>query len=63
MFYACPTWESVEDTHILKLQRLQNTRRVRRSDSNLDRRTSVYDLHFPLKIPYMYDYITKLCRR
>jgi hypothetical protein len=23
--YACPTWESAADTHLMKLQRLQNT--------------------------------------
>jgi hypothetical protein len=45
----------------MKLQRLQN--RVLRVISNLDRRTPGCDLHLKFKIPYVYDYITKLCRR
>jgi hypothetical protein len=61
MTYACPTLEFAADTHLMKLQRLQN--RVLRAISNLDRRTPVRDLHLEFKIPYVYDYITKLCRR
>jgi hypothetical protein len=45
----------------MKLQRLQN--RVLRSIGNLDRSTPVRDLHLAFKSPYVYDYITKLCRR
>jgi hypothetical protein len=45
----------------MKLQRLQN--RVLRAIGNLDRRSPVRDLHLAFKIPYVYDYITKLCRR
>jgi hypothetical protein len=45
----------------MKLQRLQN--RFLRAIANLDRRTQVHDLHLAFKIPYVYDYITKLCRR
>jgi hypothetical protein len=61
MTYVCPTWEFAADTHLMKLQRLQN--RVLRGIGNLDRRTPVRDLHLAFKIPYVYDYITKLCRR
>jgi hypothetical protein len=61
MTYACPTWEFAADTHLMKLQRLQN--RVLRAIGNLDRRTPVRDLHLAFKIPYVYNYITKLCRR
>jgi hypothetical protein len=61
MTYACLTWEFTADTHLMKLQRWQN--RVLRAISNLDRRTPVRDLHLAFKIPYLYDYITKLCRR
>jgi hypothetical protein len=60
MTYACPTWQFAADTHLKKRQRLQN--RVLRAIGNLDRRTSVRDLHLAFKIPYVYDYITKLCR-
>jgi hypothetical protein len=44
-----------------KLQRLQN--RVLPAVGNLDRRTPLRDLPLAFKIPYVYDYITKLCRR
>jgi hypothetical protein len=60
MTYACPTWKYAEDAHLLKRQRLQN--RVLRDIANLDRRTTVCEMHVAFKIPYMYDYITKLCR-
>jgi len=61
MTYACPTWEFAADTHLLKLQRLQN--RVLRSTGNYPRRTPTRVLHTAFKIPYVYDFITKLCRR
>jgi hypothetical protein len=57
--YACPIWEHAADTHLLKLQRLQN--RVLRAIGNLDRCTSVCEFHVAFKILYVYDYITKLC--
>jgi hypothetical protein len=59
--YACPAWEFAADTHLLKLQRLQN--RVLRSTSNFPRRTSVRELHKAFSIPYVYDYMTKLSRQ
>jgi hypothetical protein len=59
--YACPTWDFAADTHLMKLQRLQN--RVLRTTGNLDSRTPVRDLHLAFKILYVYDCITKLCRR
>jgi hypothetical protein len=61
MTYACPTWEFAADTHLMKLQRLQN--RVLRAIGNLDSRTQIRDLNLAFKIPYVYDYVTKLCRR
>jgi hypothetical protein len=60
MTYACPTWEYAADIHLLKLQRLQN--RVLRATGNLDRCTPVSELHVAFKIPYVYDYKTKLRR-
>jgi hypothetical protein len=56
--YACPAWNFAADTHLLKLQRLQN--RVLRSIGNFPRRTPVRELHMAFNIPYIYDYITKL---
>jgi hypothetical protein len=61
MTYACPTWEFAADTHLLKLQHLQS--RVLRTVGDLDRCTPVRDLHLAFNIAYVYDYITKLCRR
>jgi hypothetical protein len=61
MTYACPTWEFAADTHLMKLQRLQN--RVLPAIGNLDRSTPVRDLHLAFKIPNVHDYMTKLCRR
>jgi hypothetical protein len=51
MTYACPTWEYAADTHLLKLQRLQN--RVLRAIGNFERRTPVREMHVALNIPYV----------
>jgi hypothetical protein len=61
MTYACPAWEFAADTHLMKLQRLQN--RVLRLIGNYPKRTPVRDLHLVFHIPYVYDYIKKLCRQ
>jgi hypothetical protein len=61
MNYACPAWEFAADDHLLKLQRLQN--KVLHTIGNFPRRTLVCDLHMAFKLPYIYDYITKLCRQ
>jgi formate dehydrogenase maturation protein FdhE len=45
----------------LKLQRLQN--KVLRTIGNYRRRTRIRDLHLAFHIPYVYDYITQLCRQ
>jgi hypothetical protein len=61
MTYAFPTWELAADTYILKLQRMQN--KVLRTIGNFPRFTPVHDLHTAFNLPYVYDYITKLCRQ
>jgi hypothetical protein len=61
MTYACPTWEFVADTHLLKLQRSQNM--VLRTIGNFPRHMPVCELHKDFNIQYIYDYITKLCRQ
>jgi hypothetical protein len=61
MTNACPAWEFAADNHLLKLQRLQN--KVLRTIENYPRRTPVRDLHTAFKLPYVYDYITKVCRQ
>jgi hypothetical protein len=60
MTYACPAWEFVADTHLMKLQRLQN--KVLRTTDKFPRNTPIRNIHISLQIPYVYDYITKLCR-
>jgi hypothetical protein len=45
----------------MKLQRLQN--KVLRTIGKLPRRTPIRELNMAFKIPYVYDYITKLCRQ
>jgi hypothetical protein len=60
MTYSWPTMEYAADTHLLKLQSLQNS--VLRAVGNLDRCIPVRELHVAFKIPYVYDYITNLCR-
>jgi hypothetical protein len=49
MTYAYLTWEFAADTHLMKLQRLQN--RVLRALGKLDRRTPVRNMHLAFKIP------------
>jgi hypothetical protein len=59
--YARPAWEFEAESHLLKLQRLQD--RVLRTIGSFPRRTSVRDMHEAFQIPYVYDYITKSCRQ
>jgi hypothetical protein len=59
--YACPAWDFAADSHLLKLQRLQN--RVLRTTGNFPRHTLVRELHKAFSIPYVYDYMTKLSRQ
>jgi hypothetical protein len=56
-----PAWEFVAETHLLKLERLQN--RVLRTNGNFPRNTSVRAMHVAFQVPYAYDYITTLCRK
>jgi hypothetical protein len=48
------------DKHLPKLQRLQN--KVLCTTGKFPRRTPVRDLHMAFKLPYIYDYVAKLCR-
>jgi hypothetical protein len=61
MTYDCPVWEFEAENHLLKLQRLQN--RVLSTIGNFPRHKSVNDMHVAFQIPYVYDCITKLCRK
>ena len=61
MTYASPIWKFALDTHLLKMQHLQN--KVLRTSGNFPRCTQVHDLHMAFKILYLYDYITKVSRQ
>jgi hypothetical protein len=60
-WHACPTWEFASETHLLKLQWMQN--RVLHTIGNFPRHTSIRDMRVAFQVPYVYDYITKLSRR
>jgi hypothetical protein len=61
MSYGCPAWEFESNTHLMKLQRLQN--KALCTIVNFPRRTPVHELPMAFKLPYVYDCITKLCRQ
>jgi hypothetical protein len=54
MTYASPAWEFAANTHLLKLQRLQN--KVLLTIGNFPRCIPVRELHKAFNIPYIYDY-------
>jgi hypothetical protein len=49
------------EIRLLKLQRLQN--KVLRTAGKFPKCTPVRELHMALQVPYIYDYVTKLCRQ
>jgi hypothetical protein len=51
----------VADTHLIKLQRLQN--KVLHTTGNFPRRTPVSEMQLGFHLPYEHDYMTKLCRQ
>jgi hypothetical protein len=61
MTHSCPAWELKADTQFLKLQLLQNM--VLRPNGHFPSSTPVRDLHTALNLPYVYNYISKLCRQ
>jgi hypothetical protein len=59
--YAFPAWELAAGTYLLKLQRMQN--RGLCTIVNFPICTPARDLHTGFNLPYVYDYIIKLCRQ
>jgi hypothetical protein len=59
MTYTCPAWKFAADSHLLKLQRLQN--KVLSTTGKLPRPTPTRDLHVVFEIPYVFDFVTELC--
>jgi hypothetical protein len=60
MPYASPAWEFAADTHLMKLQRLQN--KVLRTIGSFLRCTPVRDLHMVFEIP-LHNKITQATSR
>jgi hypothetical protein len=58
MTYACPAWEFVAETHLLKFLRMQNM--VLRTIGNFPRHISFRDMHVAFQVPYICEYIRKL---
>jgi len=58
---ACLAWGFAVESYLLKLQWLQN--RALCTTGNFPRHTPIHDLHRSFKVPYLYDYITHLCRK
>jgi len=56
-----PRLDIAADTHIMKLHLMQN--RVLRTTGNSPRPSPIPDLHMAFRLPYVYDFIAKLCRR
>jgi hypothetical protein len=61
MTYACPACEFAANNHLVKFQRLQN--KILRTIGKFPRRTQVREMHMAFHLPYVYDYMTKLCRK
>jgi hypothetical protein len=59
MTQAFPIWEFAADIHLIKLQRLEN--KVPRSTGNFPRCTPVREMQMSFHLPYVHDYMTKLC--
>jgi hypothetical protein len=59
--YACPVSEFVAVKHLPKLQRLQN--KVLCTIGKFPRRMPGREFHMSFKLPYIYDYVAKLCRQ
>jgi hypothetical protein len=58
MTYICPAWKSAADTHLIKLQRLQN--KVLRTTGNIPGHTPVREKQMASQLPYVYDCMTKV---
>jgi hypothetical protein len=59
MTQACSISEFAADAVLIKLQRLEN--KVPRTIDNFPRCTPVRELQMGFHLPYVHDYMTKLC--
>jgi hypothetical protein len=61
MTYACPICEFAANTHLLKLQCLEN--KVLCTIGKFPKGIAVCEYHMAFQVPNIYDYIMKLCRQ
>jgi hypothetical protein len=61
MTQACLAWEFAPDNHLLKLQRFLN--KALRTIGKFPRCASASELQMAFQVPYIYEYILKLCRQ
>jgi hypothetical protein len=61
MNFAFHAWEFAADTHLIKLQPLQN--KIRYTIFYFPRCTRVHEMHMVFHLTYAYDYMTKECRQ
>jgi hypothetical protein len=59
MTQALSVWEFAADTLLIKLQCLEN--KVHHSTGNFPRRTPICEMQMGFHLPYVHDYMTKLC--
>jgi hypothetical protein len=52
IMYACPAWELVADTYLLKWQRIQNN--ILRTIGNFPRCTLISYMYTDFNLPYVY---------
>jgi hypothetical protein len=61
MTYAFLAWQVAVDTHLSRLQCLQN--KVPHITGNFPRGIPICDLHVAFNIQYVHDFITQFCRQ
>jgi hypothetical protein len=59
MTQACCVWEFAADTHLIKLQRLEN--KVLHTTGNFPRHTPVREMQMHFHLQYVHDYMTNFC--
>lgn len=61
MIYVCSAWKFATGAYLLKTQRLQNN--ALRMFGEFKKKIIIRERHVAFEIPYVYDFITKLCRQ
>jgi hypothetical protein len=61
MTQAYRVWEFAADTHLIKLQHLEN--KVLRTTGNFPSHIQVREMQMGFHLPYVHDYMIKFCRQ